>query len=588
MSVIHVNHIKNTLLTQFEGLIGLGDWEGHSPEQQQPVLLTRALAAYALTRLAEVSPAEAALAVTDGGEDNGLDAVFLDREEHRIILVQSKWDAKGEGSPSVAAVQKLLQGFDDLVNGRFDRFNAKIRDREEEIFAALGDAKFRFLLVFVHTGQQEISEHARRAFEDALDRFNHPSELVDYLVINQAGVHAFVADEASGESIDLDMSLFEWGLKSDPQKSYYGQVVASDIADWYEEYGNQLFNKNIRKFITDSEINDAIVGTLLGDPSRFWYFNNGITVLCSSISKKPFGGDDRGTGQFACEGVSVVNGAQTVGSIGVASRSEGSRLSDARVLVRLISLEEAPEVFASEITRATNTQNRVGRRDFVSLDPLQERLRRELQLENGKLYAFKTGEPEPEPEDGCTLAEATVALACADSDVSLTVLAKREVSRLWEDTSRAPYRRIFNDGLNALRLWRSVRIMRRVAEELKRQEAELDDNRSRLIVTHGNRFILHVVFQKIGTASLGDLSCDMESILAEAAHQAREVAVNVVGLVDANYSGNYPGSLFKNEAIYRALLEMLEGVSAEGRSDSATVATAEAQPGDTPTLFDPE
>ncbi|WP_420912651.1 AIPR family protein [Cyanobacterium aponinum] len=38
-----------------------------------------------------------------------------------------------------------------------------------------------------------------------------------------------------------------------------------------------------------------MIETLKNNPESFWYYNNGITALCSSIQKKPLGGNSRNT-----------------------------------------------------------------------------------------------------------------------------------------------------------------------------------------------------------------------------------------------------------------------------------------------------
>ena len=128
---------------------------------------------------------------------------------------------------------------------------------------------------------------------------------------------------------------------------------------------------------------------------------------------------------FECEGASVVNGAQTVGSI-------------------IIDLERCPPTFAAELTRAANTQNRIEKKDFAAIDPEQDRMKTELLLQCEKFYAYKTGDREPSPEEGCSLDDAAVALACAHKDVGLCVQAKREVGRLYDDIQQAPYKILFN------------------------------------------------------------------------------------------------------------------------------------------------
>ncbi len=95
---------------------------------------------------------------------------------------------------------------------------------------------------------------------------------------------------------------------------------------------------------------------------KFWYFNNGITVLCQKVAKTALGATSKKAGTFAFEGVSIVNGAQTVGGIGRAADDHPQEVGDARVTIRFISLENCPADFAEEVTRGTNTQNRVGPR----------------------------------------------------------------------------------------------------------------------------------------------------------------------------------------------------------------------------------
>jgi hypothetical protein len=82
-------------------------------------------------------------------------------------------------------------------------------------------------------------------------------------------------------------------------------------------------------------------------------------------------------------------------------------------------------------------------------------------------YAIRSGEARPEPDKGCEFGEAAVALACAQS-ASLATQAKREVSRLWDDTTKSPYKALFNAKTNHLRVWRSVQILRAVDQELDR------------------------------------------------------------------------------------------------------------------------
>jgi hypothetical protein len=127
-------------------------------------------------------------------------------------------------------------------------------------------------------------------------------------------------------------------------------------------------------------------------------------------------------------------------------------------MVRLISLEKCPPEFASDVTRATNTQNRIEKRDFAALDSEQTRLKSEMFLSCNKEYVFRTGDTPPKPDNGCTLDEAAIALACSQSDIGYCMTAKREVSKLYDDIKQPPYTVLFNPSITALRVWRCVQI----------------------------------------------------------------------------------------------------------------------------------
>ncbi len=264
-------------------------------------------------------------------------------------------------------------------------------------------------------------------------------------------------------------------------------------------------------------------------------------MLCESVEKSPAYGADRRLGNFTFSGASVVNGAQTVGSIARAAKR--SELDQARVMVRFISLEGAPAEFATSVTRATNTQNRIGGRDFLSLDPEQARLKSEFGLE-GLEYVYRSGEADPEPAKGCSVVEATIALACAQQEVSLSTQAKREISRLWDAIDRGLYKRLFNPSVDFHRVWRAVQIMRQVDERL-REIAAQTDGRERGVAIHGNRFILHIVFSQLPLKKLDDAKFDWEPHIGLAQAWAQVAFARTVDISDAEFPG-YPASLFKN------------------------------------------
>jgi hypothetical protein len=556
VSIVHLNHIRKKLEQEFCPHIDMSDYTGRPQLEIDVKCLSRALAAFALAECAQISPVEAAVDVVDGFGDHGIDAIGI--QNNLVLVVQSKWNQDGKGSPALSDVETFSRGFSDLIYPRFERFNKKIREKSEDLRAALDNINVRFEVVLVHSGQQPLSHEAQNVIDDLLrDNNDDSGELVTFRYLGQADLHAIVRQGVAGTSPDLAVTLHDWGSTQEPYRAFYGQVDATEVAEWWQAHRATLFDRNLRKFIYDSSVNAAITSTLLKDPAKFWYFNNGITALCNRVQKAPVGGSSRRSGKFVFEGATVVNGAQTVGSIGRAAELEPSKVSDARVHVRFISLENCPEDFAVQVTRATNTQNRVERRDFVAIDPEQERLRTHLLLEQGKTYAIKTGEPDPAPNQGCTVVEATIALACAHS-ADLAVQAKREIGRLWEDVSKQPYKLLFNSSVTATRLWRAVEVLRAVDDTLRDEQENLE-GRDRQVAVHGNRLIAHAVFAAMPKNALEIR--DMEIITVGVPELTHRALSEVRQIVERDYSSNILAALFKNASRCRDVIGKLPDLS---------------------------
>jgi hypothetical protein len=556
MSIVHIRHITKSFDKEFLPLVDMADYLGKSQAQVDDAFHTRAQAAYSLVVIAKLEPKIAAASVIDAYDDNGIDALYYDQDEKTLYLVQSKWHKNGQGSIESAEVMKFAQGVRDLLEANFSRFNSKIVKQEAAIMAALDDPNLRLHLVIVHTGVQALSTHAKRPLSDLLIELNDASNIASTTTLTQVDLHKAISSEAEGSSIKLEVMLYEWGQCKQPYSAYYGQVEAADVGRWWIDHQQLLFAKNLRKFTGSTEVNEGIKETLLNDAAKFWYFNNGITILCNSLKKKALGGSKRTSGVFVCEGVSVVNGAQTVGCIGEIAVSSLDVLTNARVGVRLISLAKCPEEFGTVITRAANTQNRIERRDFAALDPEQDRLRRDLQLELGKSYFYKSGDTPGPPADGCTIEDATVALACANSDPSLAVQAKREVGKLWEDITKPPYKLLFNGSLTALRMWRLVEVLRVVEAALKKEQ-DIRTGRQRMVAVHGNRIALHQVCRVIGVDNLDDTQIDVEQVKAAAQTATPNVLDSLFKHVEAEFPGAYTNSLFKNATKCKTLTQKM-------------------------------
>jgi hypothetical protein len=507
-------------------------------------LLTRALAMFALTTSTtrQVSP----LCVTDGFDDNGLDAIFCEMANSQLWIVQSKWIKIGRGEPGTGDIHKFIQGIKDLVELRFSRFSLKIDRWKRSIRELLANPELKIHIVLAYTGDS-FAIHSQRLIDDLLEEYNRLNPMMVFHRLDLPELHRRLVAEVRGASISDDIMLSEWGHLSEPMEAFYGSICAKDIFDLYKKYGTSLFIENLRDFMGSTEVNEAIQQTLTSMPERFFYMNNGITMIAKAMTKKPLGGPQQRVGYFHCDALSIINGAQTVGSIGSIAPSLVGNLEKAYVMCRIISYGDLDKGLAQELTRACNTQNAILAKDFVSQDAVQKALDVGFSL-IGKKYVYRSGEEIPDPDRGCTIDEATIALACQNSDVQLTVIAKTKISRLWLD--KKIYPRVFKNTVSAESLWQSVEFMR-VSDRYIQQLPETDERYEALSV-HGNRLLLHCMFQLYtANAQKGKLEADGRIIKK----QVKGVARAAHEIIESNYPDTPMYSLFKNLTKTKAIAQ---------------------------------
>lgn len=553
MSVIHINQISTKISELFKDHLDLSDI-GEYDSQKEDKITTRCLAAYAVYNTIECSPQEAAQAVVDGGDDNGIDAIFYSAPSRRMVIVQSKWSRDGSGEPDSAGVAKFCTGVRDLFNLNFDRFNAKIKKKQAEIEIALGEYDIKYELIFIDTcTAASLAVHSTRHIDDLLSEMNNTGDdnaenLVSFDRLNQGKVHLSLAQSAGNSPIDIELGLVNWGLVSEPYRAYYGMVSGSEIVQWWKTYNIRLFEKNIRQVLGSTDVNDEIEKTLQEHPDLFWYYNNGITIIAESVVKSAVGGGTRDLGSFKLTNIAIVNGAQTVSSIGKfgVANEESRNLDNVKVSVRMVQLSDTPENFDKEITKCNNRQNRIENRDFVSQDPEQLRIKTEL-LIDGIDYNIMRSESFQYSEKSFDLVEATAALACSSGRTQLAVQAKGGIGKFFETLDKGIYKEIFNPSISGYYVYNSVITVRKIEAILRLKINRLGRNSGREygVLVHGNRLIaLKVIAELNLKPDLQKIDFTINDVLLET--KVTEIISKVSAFLNTYYPESILGTLFKN------------------------------------------
>jgi len=522
MGLLEVNQIKSKLKEEYSGFIDLSDINTRDEEEFEKYFLTRSLAAFSINILYPYVEKEAICKnIVDGSDDNGIDLIYYNKESNELCLVQSKFNHKGDSEPELGEIKKFVDGVRDLINLKFDKFNKKVNEMRDEIISILKKSGLRFKIILVYTAIN-LSSHAKREFDELLEELNDFRDVADLEIINQKRVHASINSQSSKRAIDIEITLKQWGRYEGEMEAFYGQISADQIANWWEEYGNSLFENNIRKLLGNTDINDEIRATLETDPELFWYFNNGVTLVCEDVDKKRIFGNIRDVGIFECKGISIVNGAQTVGVIGKygqSSEENKKNLENVFLPFRIISIkrtdedgeEYLDENFASEVTTKNNRQNKIENRDFVVLDPVQRKIESDLAIEGITYHLMRSEDEEVIGEKSFSLKEATRALSFA-TDIDATILVSREINLIYSDLTHSRYKKLFNPSITSYYVWNCVQLQREIEKVIDELSKEVD-NIDGAILIHGKELISKILFDVIGVQNIERYRIGIEEIL---------------------------------------------------------------------------
>lgn len=554
MSELQVRHVATMLKQRYSDKIDVSDCLTAREEDSNNLFLTRAYAAYSLQVIADVSEDTAANSITDGINDNGIDAILFDKSTKILWIVQSKWKKRGEGEPESGDTLKFCSGIKKIIEDDFESFNDKIKSKQCDIEDALNDYTVKINVILAYTGGDNLSSHNSDAITRLLQEVNEDSEeLMSFETFTLSKAHKALAGLVDGQPINTEMVINSYGKIDEPYKAIYGYVNGTTFAQLWDIHKSKLFSENIRGFLGDNIVNDDVQATIINCPEKFYYFNNGVTILCDSFNKKPLMQQNAGT--FEVKNLKIVNGAQTVGNIGKMYKTYPDAIEKVWVTVKLISLENCPSDFGEDVTRKTNTQNKIEKRDFVSLDSLQDRLKTELALLGVNYYIKRSGDLVTN-EMSCTVDELMIAVACSLSNIDFAVMAKREVGLLWNDTKQAPYTLIINENLTATKAWRCIQVMRRLNAYIKK-ESKHNTGRKRLCLIHSNRFVLHIILNKIVT-KLEDENMNFSAYLEQTLDlEIQNVERKLFKLVERYYKLSLVHQVFRNYTKCRELQTLI-------------------------------
>ncbi len=308
---------------------------------------------WVLTRVFEATEDDAADAIIDGANDLGIDAYLpVDFSDNTIRLFQSKYGT----SHSVDAIAK----FKEDVKRLLDKDVTKMRPELAQLVTKIKEKNLKIKCCYVTDQKVEYDD-----------------ELVEVLDIEKIIQKLWerIKKPAAGKrsSIKLEKMLRHGN-------TILGILKLRELTDFVSKNRDYVFESNIRQWMQfKTSVNKGLRETLQNNPGKFFYYNNGITIVVSDF-------EELTENMIKLYAPQIVNGAQTSNSI--LDHAKRTKNMDGFMTVTIIKADDEQE--QNNITKYRNSQNSVRGKDLVSLMDFHKSIK--SQLKNcGYFYEIQAG-----------------------------------------------------------------------------------------------------------------------------------------------------------------------------------------------------
>ncbi len=309
---------------------------------------------WVLTRVFEATEDDATDAIVDGANDLGIDAYLpVDFSEGTVRLFQSKYGT----SHSMEAIAKFKEDAKNLQN----RDITKMRPELAHLVTQIREKNLKVECVYVT--DQKVDYQNSDSFE-ICDIGSIVQKLWDRIKKPAAGKKATIRLES----------------KLKYHSTILGILKLRELTNFVTKNRDYVFESNIRQWMQfKTTVNKGIRETLQESPDKFFYYNNGITIVVSDF-------EELEDNILMLHAPQIVNGAQTSNSI----LDHAKRTHNLEGSITVTVIKAADELDQNNITKYRNSQNAVRGKDLVSLMDFHKSIK--SQMENfGYFYEIQAG-----------------------------------------------------------------------------------------------------------------------------------------------------------------------------------------------------
>jgi len=337
---------------------------------------------------------QGARALVGGAGDKGIDAIWIDESAKAVFVVQAKFrESLGQRSENRNDVLGLLEVARYLSEKDNHKFESYLDKMEPLAAARLRDARqrfladsFRVLLYFVTLGkvsstirndaELRIGEFSKLVTMGIIDSTSAADVMRNYLDGVAPSIPACRLETERGDQVRVN-SISQRYDEKNKIECWVLSMRGDKIAELFETAGTRLFARNVRGYLGQRPpVNEAMKETLQDEPDRFFYYNNGITILCDEAEKKSHEGREA----LHIKHPQIINGQQTTRTLA----KHPGLAANASVLVKVIAVKQRSSEdtqfnsLLSSIVAGTNFQSPIKQSDLRSNDRIQVALERSL------------------------------------------------------------------------------------------------------------------------------------------------------------------------------------------------------------------
>ncbi len=356
--------------------------------------------------------------ITDGAEDGGIDAYFIDRASKTIFFMQSKYrqNEKNFEEKGIEPEELLRMDIDRILRGEKQSesgipYNEKIQAMTREISTIEGIGRYQNRVIILANAKGITRQKL------SLLTGGFPTELIDYQACYSRLLFPLVSGTYfSADELNLSMTLSNKNAGAKISYTVQTQhakveitvvfVPTVEIAKTMFKYRNSILRYNPRSYLEHEgqSVNRGIRSSIENRTSNeFALFNNGITVLSDETHlNERIGQKDRA--QLTLMNPQIINGGQTAYTLSQIykenlHRDLDSIFGEKEVLVKIITFDSGVKLddkrkleLIDDISRATNSQTTVTTADRRSNESELQEVQKQVFETLGILLERKRGE----------------------------------------------------------------------------------------------------------------------------------------------------------------------------------------------------